>query len=279
MTLLRLIKYKLCLAVSFTGAAGYVLFAGRIDYDFILAVLAIFLMAGGSSALNQYQERKYDTMMPRTMSRPLPSGLLSPIKALMISIALIISGFLLLLSISLLPAMLGLLTVVFYNLMYTKLKRITYFAVLPGSLVGSLPPLIGWTSAGGAVFDMTILFLAMLIFLWQVPHFWLLLVKYTSEYEEAGYPTLLKVMDQNQVRRLIFLWISLSSVFAMSYRFFGIALDRGFALSIYLGAILFIFVFYLLLFGKERQFRQAFILSNLFITFLFIIIAIGSLIN
>ncbi len=76
-----------------------------------------------------------------------------------------------------LAAALGIFTLLWYNLVYTPLKRITAFAVLPGALIGAMPPLIGWTAAGGNPLDMEIMAVAFLLFVGQMPHYWLLLLK------------------------------------------------------------------------------------------------------
>ena len=72
-TFLTLIKYKVSLAVTFTAATGYLVYSGFFDLRLFNLVAAVFILAGGSSALNQFQERKYDELMERTMFRPIPS--------------------------------------------------------------------------------------------------------------------------------------------------------------------------------------------------------------
>lgn len=275
---LNLIKYKLSLAVALTGVAGYLIYAGGGGIRLVAIAAGIFLLAGGASALNQYQEREFDSLMKRTAARPLPSGAISPHAALRASIILIILGSGLLLSIGWFPFLLGLLNLFFYNLLYTKLKRLSYLAILPGAMVGAIPPIIGWTAAGGNILSPSILFLALLIFMWQIPHFWLLIIKYNKEYEDAGFKTLLKIFDMTQVKRLVFIWIAISSIFAMTYFYFGIEIDIIFSYIILIANIAFILIFYQLLFRSEKEISLAFVLSNIFITSIFIILAAGSLI-
>ena len=90
--------------------------------------------------------------------------------------------------------------------LYTPLKRVSAFAVVPGSLIGALPPAIGWTAAGGSVADPSVLALAFVFFIWQVPHFWLLVGLHAEGYEEAGYPTLVSVFGRPRLSRLTFTW-------------------------------------------------------------------------
>jgi protoheme IX farnesyltransferase len=166
-----------------------------------------------------------------------------------------------------------------YNLVYTKLKRSTYLAIIPGALVGAIPPIMGWSAAGGSPFDIKIVYIATLIFMWQMPHFWMLLIRFHKDYEKAGYPTLLKKLSESQVRRIVFVWISLSSLFAMTSYLFGIELNFTITIIIVILNLTFIVLFFILLFWKRVETRVAFILTNIFITLLYILFAVGSAIN
>lgn len=274
---LRLIKYKLSLAVTLTGVAGYLICVDTPGLEMIFLALGVFLLASGASALNQVQERSLDSLMNRTSNRPLPSGSLAKKPALAISLILIICGSLSLLLSGWLPFLLGLSNILFYNLLYTRLKRVSYLAIIPGALVGALPPIIGWTAAGGNPFSPTILYLALLIFMWQIPHFWLLIIKYHREYEKAGFKTVLKIFDEIQVRRLVFIWIAVSTMFAMTWFYFGIDINIVFAYIILISNILFILCFYWLLFHSNKEISTAFVLSNAFISTIFLLLALGSL--
>jgi protoheme IX farnesyltransferase len=274
---LKLVKYKLSLAVTLTGVAGYIIYANSFGIEILISGAGIFFLACGASSLNQYQEHEFDSLMTRTNKRPIPSGAISKQSALLLSVLLIIIGAILLLFLGWIPFALGLLNILFYNLLYTRLKRISYLAILPGAMVGAIPPLIGWTSAGGNIFNPTIIFLSTLIFMWQIPHFWLLIIKYHKEYEKAGFKTLLKVFNEYQVRRVVFVWIAVSSLFAMTYFYFGIDINIIFSYIILLANIAFILVFYFLLFRSGKEISRAFVLSNIFITTIFIILAAGAL--
>ena len=206
-TFLELTKLRISGASTFTAAAGYVAFLRGANAGLITTLLGILLLAMGSSALNEVQEHKYDALMPRTAHRPIPRGDLSPAMAAVIATLMAVSGFLLLLwAHNLTSALLGALALVWYNGFYTPLKRISAFAVVPGSLIGALPPAIGWTAAGGSVTDPSVLALAFVFFIWQVPHFWLLVGLHAEGYEEAGYPTLVTLFGRPRLSRLTFTW-------------------------------------------------------------------------
>ena len=88
----ELCKIRIALLSSFSAATGFLLAAAELRSEIIILILGVFLLACGSSALNQYQERETDAAMPRTGSRPLPSGRIKPVNALYFSLWLLFSG-------------------------------------------------------------------------------------------------------------------------------------------------------------------------------------------
>lgn len=140
-----LIKYKLSLAVTLSSATGYFLFTNSPDYHLLFLAAGIFFLSSGAAVLNQYTERFADSMMERTRNRPIPSKRISETMALFISSILLILGCLFLYFNGLTPLILGILNVLLYNLLYTYLKKKTIFSIIPGALVGAVPPLIGFS--------------------------------------------------------------------------------------------------------------------------------------
>lgn len=208
--ILELTKAKITLAVTLSVATGHLLYAEAFTLDLILPLSGVFLLACGSSALNQVQEARIDARMTRTKSRPVPSGRIRADWALFIALALVGFGLFLLASIprhTLTVLALAGFALVWYNGVYTYLKRLTAFAVVPGALVGAVPPVIGWVSAGGVVYDSTIFWVAFFFFMWQIPHFWLLLLIHGKDYEEAGLPSLTRIFSMGQIGRITCMWI------------------------------------------------------------------------
>ncbi len=133
-------------------------------------------MSCSSSALNHWQERDIDEKMPRTKNRPIPSGRISANGAFLVAVGFAVTGSVILLMTNPVVALiLSWTTLFFYNAVYTPLKKVTAFAVIPGSMVGALPPMIGWGAAGGNLTSEVILLVATFFFIGQIPHFWLLL--------------------------------------------------------------------------------------------------------
>jgi len=204
----QLTKFPIASASTLTAAAGYLAAARGIHLGLVTVLLGTLLLALSSCAINEWQERLLDAQMERTAQRPIPSGRIPAGLALAIAIVLGGSGYLILLRHGWRAALLGLLALVWYNGVYTPLKRWTPFAVVPGALIGAAPPAIGWVAVGGRFDDPRMLALCLVFFLWQVPHFWLLLLRHDRDYQRAGFPTLSDRFDSAQSRRVLFVWIA-----------------------------------------------------------------------
>jgi protoheme IX farnesyltransferase len=221
--LFHLGKIKISLLATLSTATGYLLATGKITNQTFVPSVAVFLLACGSCALNQYQEREIDQWMERTKSRPIPSGRLNPEAALWISIGLILSGALILFfGAGDLALALGLFAVLWYNLIYTPLKQKIAFAAVPGALVGAIPPALGWVAGGGMILDPRIAGVALFFFIWQIPHFWLLLLDSSEDYENAGLPSITKIFSAEQIKRIIFVWLLSAGVSSLIIPLFGL---------------------------------------------------------
>ena len=220
--LAELVKIKITVLVMLTTLLGYILAASQVTINLIYPSVGIFLLACGSAALNQYQERNTDVLMNRTKGRPIPSGRIKAYNVLIISIIFLIAGSLLLFfKTNTVTLLIGLLAFFWYNGVYTLLKKKTAYAIIPGSLIGALPPIAGWTAAGGDVFDFDILFISFYFFVWQIPHFWLLLLIYDKDYEMGGLPTLTKIFGRKNLINITFALILLTLLIAMLTPFMG----------------------------------------------------------
>jgi protoheme IX farnesyltransferase len=188
--LARLFRIRLSLMNGVAALGGYCLFpAQRGVVAMLAAAVGVSLLAMGGAALNQVLEQDIDGLMTRTRLRPLPRGEMTPAAAVTIGCAVILTGCVMLSTVGgVLPVLLGLAALAWYLAVYTPLKRRTPLALLTGTLCGAVPPLIGWCLAGGDPTDFRIMVLAGLFFIWQVPHFWLLQVRYADDYRRAGIP-------------------------------------------------------------------------------------------
>lgn len=214
---LELCRAPLSLFAACSAATGFLIAPHGESAAVLVPIAAVFALACGASALNQVQERAIDARMERTKRRPIPAGVIAPMHALALSMVLIVAGlFLLVRSGGMIAAGLGLAAILWYNGVYTFLKKKTAFAAVPGALVGAVPPAIGWVLGGGMLFDPMLSALCALFLLWQVPHFWLLVLRYGEDYERAGLPSLIRLLSRRQVARITFAWIAATAVAGLS---------------------------------------------------------------
>ncbi len=219
----ELSKVRISLLVALSTLVGYLLAADELSLHILVPTIGVFLLACGSAALNQYQERRFDRLMDRTRGRPVASGRISPAEGLFIALSFMLAGALILLRGANLTALgLGLLNVLWYNGFYTPLKRKTPFAVVPGSVIGAIPPAIGWVAGGRSLADPQILGLAFFFFIWQVPHFWLLLLSFGDDYRKAGFPSLTEKFSPPQLARITFAWIIATAMACLLIPLFGL---------------------------------------------------------
>ena len=265
-SLAELIKWKLSLAVAFSSATGYFLSGAEPGPDLVAVSAGVFLLASGAAALNQYTERASDALMERTMSRPLPSGRMRPATAIAVATVLLTAGSILLVTTGTVPLSLGILNVILYNIVYTGLKKITVLAIIPGALVGAVPPFIGYTAAGGNIAGSEILLFSLYMFLWQMPHFWILLGRYGDQYRKAGIRTLYDSVDAGRIGQIVVAWVASSSLLMLILLMLIIPVQTAVAaLLIFLTAI-FNIILCRVIFrsGNSSSLKLAFILINSF---------------
>lgn len=184
----ELTKPRIAFMLVLTSAAGFYLGAAK-GFDWMLfvnAMIGIALLAFGVATLNQVWERKTDALMERTAKRPLPSQKLSTAEALAFGILLcLVAEIYLAFLVNNLTALLGLVVIVGYVLLYTPLKTRTSASTAIGAIPGAMPPLMGWTASANEI-SLGAWALFALLFLWQFPHFLAIAWMYREQYARAG---------------------------------------------------------------------------------------------
>jgi len=280
--ILELSKVRITIAVAFTTITGYILALQDYDLGFIFPTLGIFFLACGSSVINHVQERKTDALMSRTRKRPLPAHKISFSGAVLVAVTETLTGALILyFSAGRTALTLGLFAMLWYNGIYTNLKRITPFAVIPGSVIGSIPPLVGWVSAGGNLLNSKALIMAVFFFIWQVPHFYLLALQYGREYQEAGLPSIISRWSAGKARNQILIWIILSAFAAIVISFTPLTSSLISTLLIILSSVVLIFSFRNIRKNKEEKFNAFgyFMTINYFVLSVTLFLVTGPLLH
>ena len=273
-------KVRISLPISLSALTGYVLFAGILNSQGWLLALGVFFMSCSSSAFNHWQESDIDSKMPRTKNRPIPSGKISRKGALIIALSFATTGSaVLILTNPFIALILSWLTLVSYNLVYTPLKKITAFAVIPGSMVGALPPMIGWAGAGGSLSSEVILLVSTFFFIGQIPHFWLLLLMFGDQYKLAGLPSLNQIFNDLQIKRITYTWILTTIASALLVIFFVFTNQLIMFLVLFYSFYLLFSMTIAVFVQKELNVRPAFFKLNLLYLVMMFLLIVDSLLR
>ena len=221
--LLKLTRINMSMAIAFSALAGYIYYSHALDWTALILFIGVLFLAVAATVINQYQERHQDALMTRTKDRPLPAGQLKSRTAIIIAIVMLSAGSAMLYFFTTpITALLGIFNVIWYNALYTPLKKITSFAVLIGAVTGAVPPMMGWTAAGGSILSHDIIFITFFMFFWQIPHFCLLLLKFKKDYEAAGFPSITSLFDERNVQFIIFIWILGTAISTLIFPLFHV---------------------------------------------------------
>jgi protoheme IX farnesyltransferase len=182
-----LTKFRLSFLVVFSAVIGY-LFAGSTTSLTLIFWLSVggMLVTGASNAINQIIEKDIDKLMKRTQNRPIATGRMSTLEAILAAGVFGIVGILILtVQFNPIAGVLSAISLLSYAFVYTPLKRVHPVAVFVGAIPGALPPMIGYVCATGVI-DFTAILLFSIQFIWQFPHFWAIAWVQYEDYLKAG---------------------------------------------------------------------------------------------
>jgi len=188
---LQLCKLKVVGLIVFTAVVGmFLAVPGLPPLDtLVLASLGIGMAASSAAAINHVLDARIDAIMKRTRRRPLPTGQLSEIEAMIFAFALgLVSMVILTRYVNALTAVLTFLSLIGYAVIYTVwLKRATPQNIVIGGAAGAAPPVLGWVAITGEVHAHALL-LFLIIFTWTPPHFWALAIARRDDYAKVEIP-------------------------------------------------------------------------------------------
>ncbi len=279
---LQLAKLRIVLLLCFTTITAMIVAAdGLPSFSLVLPTLiGGALAAAGSSAINQYIDRDMDAKMSRTARRPIPSGKIPPINALLFGIALVAWAVLVLgLWVNWLSAVLAFIGAIYYVVIYTiLLKRNTVVNILIGGGAGAIPVLVGWAAVTNSLsIDAFMLFA--IVFYWTPPHSWALALLVNTDYAKADVPMMPVARGEEVTRWQILLYsIQLLLITLLPYVFgaLGLIYFIG-AVALGLGMIR---VSAVLIRVKDKAAaRKAYKYSTAYLAFLFLIMMIDRLVT
>ncbi len=200
---MMLSKSRLTLLVSTTAAGGYAMAPGAfIPTTFCATILGTALVSCAANSVNQFLEVPFDSQMNRTKNRVLVRRLLSTRHAMTFAAVSAVSGATLLaVHVNETAAALGVFNLFLYTSVYTPMKRVSIANTWVGSVVGAVPPLIGWAGCAGGITDPGAFVLGAVLFAWQFPHFNSLSWNLRPDYSRAGY-RMMSVTDPALCRRV-----------------------------------------------------------------------------
>ena len=192
---LDLTKSGIVFFVILTGLAGFALsqpINDAIDWTRLaLCMFSLYFFSSGSFAINQAQEWAIDERMPRTTGRPIPSGKVTTAQAYTLGVGYVLLGLFFAVFVNEAVAILGLATVVMYNGLYTLYwKKKLAFGAVPGAIPGAMSVVIGFAANDPQILRPTCVYGFIIMFLWQMPHFWSLAIRYKDDYAAGGIPVL-----------------------------------------------------------------------------------------
>ncbi|NOU16364.1 MAG: protoheme IX farnesyltransferase [Bacteroidales bacterium] len=260
-----LAKLIISASITFTTLTGYVIAKGIIDSTLFLTLIGVFLMAAGASTVNHIIERRTDSLMPRTNDRPLSSGRMTVLHASIWASIFLLSGTLILFFINPVCAALGLFNAVWYNLVYTPLKKISVWAVFAGTITGIIPLFMGTIAATNHSPIHSDYFIAFYMFLWQIPHFFLLISKYGKEYEQAGLASVTQKLAVGKIVLISYIWMIASCIASLLIPLFGITHHKISGVIILIISLLVLMVVGKGILGKKgyQDLKTPFITTNL----------------
>jgi protoheme IX farnesyltransferase len=190
---LELCKPRVVMLLVFTAVVGMFLAApGWVPVDVLLfGSLGIGLAAASGAAINHVLDQRADSVMQRTRRRPLPTGRVDVVSALIFAgVLCAVSMAMLVFLVNPLTATLTLASMIGYSVVYTIfLKHATPQNIVIGGAAGAMPPVLGWSAVTGSL-DPQSLLLFLIIFAWTPPHFWALAIHRRSDYARATIPML-----------------------------------------------------------------------------------------
>jgi len=268
---IKLIKPRISLLVLLTGYLGYYLGLRDQglynDYQILIFLLiGMFFSASGCAVLNQYLEKDFDAQMNRTKNRPIPSGRISPINALIFGSILSVFGvFFIYTTVNLLTAIICFLTVFLYLFVYTPSKRFSTFNTIIGSVPGALPVLGGWTAATDSLNSVSWILFSIL-FCWQIPHFLAIAIIYAKDYKKGGFKMLPSEYPNSKHTQYHVLFFSIAMVGTSLGLYFNSKniVDFGYLLGISIIGILFLLVVLQFLFNSSNRNAKKLMRATLF---------------
>mgnify|MGYP001120333873 CR=1 FL=1 len=277
---LQLAKLRIVTLLVFTTATAMIIAAeGMPPLDlFVMTLIGGAFAAAGSSAINQYIDRDMDARMARTARRPIPSGRIAPINALLFGVGMIAWAVVVLgIFVNLLAAFLAFIGAIYYVVLYTLiLKRNTVVNILIGGGAGAIPVLVGWAAVQGSLnFEAFLLFA--IVFYWTPPHSWALALLVNADYTRAKVPMMPVARGEEATRVQILLYSVQLLLITLLPALFGTLGALYFVIAVILGTGLIFMSVKLLREATKTVARSTYKYSTMYLALLFLAMIVDRL--
>lgn len=274
---MELAKIRLGLFIALSALSGYMIHKPVPSFHGFLIAFAVFILSCGCGSLNNLQDRKKDHLSQRTCGRALPKKRLNPGYAGIQAFLLISAGLGMLnhLSTGTVTVILGCLSIILYNGLYTPLKSISLFALVPGIMCGMAAPLIGWAGADGGVPDLRLWSIMVIIALWQLPHLGLLLLLHLADYSKGNTYCFLRHVRKDALGRMIFLWVLNLTAMMLFLILQGVLISQSAQVLMVVDAALLVLMFSIkFLYSRCPSYRYLFVHLNITLLFAMVLLVV-----
>jgi protoheme IX farnesyltransferase len=207
---------------AMTAAAGFLLASnGHVNFwDLLILLLGTSLIIASACVFNNYIDRGIDAKMVRTKKRATASGKISALAVNLYGAVLGILGFAFLTQTNLITFVIGLTAFISYVILYGYAKRKTMHGTLIGTIPGSAPLIAGYTAVTNSL-DLAVLLLFLIMFTWQMAHFYSIAIFRLKDYQNAGIPVMPAARGIRFTKLQIIAYIFVFIIAVIDLSFFG----------------------------------------------------------
>lgn len=212
-SLFEITKPGILFSNTLTGLMGFFV-ATKGDYSFPYAllfwyVLGVLLIIASSTTINNYIDKDIDSKMLRTQKRVSISGYFSDKFMLSYAALLLISGFFTLYYlVNPMSSYVVFAGFFVYVVVYTSyFKRKSTYSTLIGSISGACVPMSGYVAVSNDI-DLAAWLLFIILFVWQMPHFYAIGVYRLSDYKLANIPILPVEKSVETTKYRMIMWLA-----------------------------------------------------------------------
>lgn len=240
MKAISIIKPGIIFGNIVTVCGGF--FLGSQQHIHLLLLLATIvgmaLVVACGCVLNNIIDRDIDQLMQRTKDRILARGMMPLSKAYLYALVCGVIGFAVLwFFTNKLTVLVSTIGLIFYVVVYSLiLKRKSTWGTVLGAVAGAVPPVVGFTAATNQ-FNSGAIILFLILFFWQMPHFYAIAIFRLDDYKIASIPVLPIIKGKVHTKKIMFYYCIAFAIAAIAPTLLGYAGILYFIIALVLGLV------------------------------------------